>query len=566
MAALLNTIYADPRAQKLYGGGNAEFSDADIKAFITQPGMTADKIYKKALETGVSAKQITNAMYGTEGYDPRSVDDYISKQGVSLGHVKPTSTPAPGITTKPPVLAPAPSKVEVPKAKTEYADSPNVATYTPAATPNPVRPSSVKLTPADTVSGQLDAITRDPNSPLLRQAQTRGLQSANRRGLSNSSIAVSAGESSLLDAATPIAAQDANTNFASKSQNSQLAQSANLFNADTLAKMNMFNSDLGSKTSMFNADLGSKVGMFNADLGTKTNLFNADLGSRVGMFNADTESKTNMFNSDLGSRIDMFNAGASKDVMMQRESNDLNRYIADMDAGNKLAIANIQAMANDTGIMGDLGKSLMSLYQQTAADPNISPEVKSQIFSNLKSQYENITSLLPTFEKIGKKLIFGVPSDAVTAGNGGTGVATDQAKELGTTNARNDGAVATPGKDGKVGSIGSVVPNQSRSGYTIYMPSGSNNNSPVAIDTSNFKLSTQEVIGINRFNSINGFERISLDDVVPQSFVDEIARQNAQGMYGYSINTFAAPIQPPGTMRADMPAYYVWKAAVPKYQ
>lgn len=47
------------------------------------------------------------------------------------------------------------------------------------------------------------------DSPLMQQAKTQGLQTANRRGLLNSSIAVGAAQNAVIQAATPIASQDA---------------------------------------------------------------------------------------------------------------------------------------------------------------------------------------------------------------------------------------------------------------------------------------------------------------------------------------------------------------------
>lgn len=464
--ALLNTMtpetrYKDPRANILYGGGNTKYSDAEIKSFINTPGRSDADIQGAALSYGISAAQISNAMKGDKRFESSNVDKYLEKQGITKDLNDPVPVPQAG----------APERVAF-------------------------KPITVGSN--ETVQGRMDGLLKDPNSTMNVQAQTFGNQQANKRGLLNSSIAVSAAQDSAYKNAMPIATQDAATFYDAKKTNSI-----------------------------------------------------QDLSGQ-------------MFNSDQGSRVSMFNAGNAKDLVQSRERNTLDMDIARMDSDNKLAIANIQAMANDSGIMGDLGKNLMNLYQQTAADPNLSPEVKSQIYSNLKAQYENISSLLPTFEQIGKRLTFGAPSG--DSGIGGTGGTADPAKKSEATNTRSDGAVATPGKDGKIGSFGSVTPNSGGTGYTVYFPKGPHDASPVAVDTSQFQLSAQQAIGIAQFNKNNGFDRISLDDVVPQSFVDEISRIRNTGMWSLDIGTFAVPIQPPGTKRSDSPAYYIWKAAVPKYQ
>ena len=90
-------------------------------------------------------------------------------------------------------------------------------------------------------------------------------------------------------------------------------------------------------------------------------------------------------------------------------------------------------------------------------------------------------------------------------------------------------------------------------------------NKPIAIDTSSFKLSAYEVINVTAYNDRQGL-KIDMNDIVPQEFVNEISRQQQMGMWDQSIDKFAAAVQPPGTRRADNPAYYMWKAALPKYQ
>ena len=61
-----------------------------------------------------------------------------------------------------------------------------------------------------TVSGQLQTLL-GAESPYIERARTRAKQYANRRGVMNSSIAAGAGEAAAIDAALPIASQDADT-------------------------------------------------------------------------------------------------------------------------------------------------------------------------------------------------------------------------------------------------------------------------------------------------------------------------------------------------------------------
>lgn len=82
-----------------------------------------------------------------------------------------------------------------------------------------------------TVANQISQII-SADSPLMQQARMRAMQSANASGLLNSTMAASAGESALYDAAMPIAQQDAST-YASAAQFN--ADANNTFSRDNNA-------------------------------------------------------------------------------------------------------------------------------------------------------------------------------------------------------------------------------------------------------------------------------------------------------------------------------------------
>lgn len=68
----------------------------------------------------------------------------------------------------------------------------------------------------------------DRNSPLMQQAEARALMLANRRGLANSSIAGQAMQAAVMDAALPIASQDASQAFQRNLSNQNFQQSRTL--------------------------------------------------------------------------------------------------------------------------------------------------------------------------------------------------------------------------------------------------------------------------------------------------------------------------------------------------
>lgn len=103
-----------------------------------------------------------------------------------------------------------------------------------ASTVNPGRES--------TVQGQLTNVL-DKGGPLADRATTKSMQAMNGKGLLNSSLAVSAGQTALYDAALPIAQQD----------------------AKTWADAGQTNAQLGTQVSLSNAGFKNDAGKFGAD-------------------------------------------------------------------------------------------------------------------------------------------------------------------------------------------------------------------------------------------------------------------------------------------------------------
>lgn len=412
--------YVDPKAQILYGSGNNKYTPEQIRQYVQTPGRTPDDVFNAALGGGINRDQLVNAMKGVDGYNADVIDKYIAGKGVKLDR-EPTGilyqpTEVKGVTTSP-----------------------------------------ITVGVNETVQGQLKGILEYKNSPLMQQAQTMGNSYSNKRGMLNSSIGASAAESAMINAATPIAQQDASTYYDAKKTNS--AQSL----------------------------------------------------------------QAGMFNSDLNARTSMFDKGVAKDLTINQSNNDLQKTIATMDSDNKLAIANIQAMASDSGIMGDLGKSLMNLYQQTAADPNIKPEQKTEIFNNLRTQFENLSTLLPSFQKAGKNLNFNIPVSPENTANNSNG-------SSGPSGQKNSQAAR-------------VIP--SRAGDLI---------------STDYRLNPQEISKIKFYNQKFG-SNIDLSDVVPTELVEERKRLNP----GQNINEYFFPVPLPGSMVTN-DYFYIYKDAVSKYQ
>ncbi len=89
-------------------------------------------------------------------------------------------------------------------------------------------PTDWKVDANQTVASQIENLIKS-DSPLMQRARAKAMQEANARGLSNTSMAGTAGEAAVIDAALPIAQQDASTYGKSAEFK---ATGANTFNRD----------------------------------------------------------------------------------------------------------------------------------------------------------------------------------------------------------------------------------------------------------------------------------------------------------------------------------------------
>lgn len=105
----------------------------------------------------------------------------------------------------------------------------NVAANNQPAGQPAVNFASVTPSVGSTVAGQLQEIL-DADSPYLKTARARSQRQANSRGLINSSIAAGAGEEAAINAALPIAQQDASTFFTAQRANQDASNSFGMAN------------------------------------------------------------------------------------------------------------------------------------------------------------------------------------------------------------------------------------------------------------------------------------------------------------------------------------------------
>lgn len=430
--------YKNPQSQILYGSGNPNITATDIQKFVA--AMPADKntptdFRNAMLGYGVSVSQLSDAMSD----NPKFSVDRLEREASNLGITKET---VPDVPRQNPIETPAYTQPERIQA------------------PEKVVPEKIEITPNETVLGNIAKITEDRNNPINVQATTLAKQWANKRGLLDSSIELSAIQDATLKNALPIASQDAGTYYDAKKTNS--AQ------------------------------------------GLQSGIFNADLGSRTNMFNADQSLKSGMFNTEVG-----------RDLYLNKQNLDRDYFIANLDAGTKTKIANIDAMSRDSGMMGEISRTYMDSLTRISSDPNMSTDAKREAINNLTTIYESTAGIFPSIQKISSGLVKNLgtqPAAAASTSATSSGSANyDQTKPYSENNVpsgavpkRDDGAVATE----------ATAPKADGNGYIVKGRYGMRN---MDFNSADYSLSPTEISEIRAFEQSTGV-KIDLRDVVPASF------------------------------------------------
>ena len=142
------------------------------------------------------------------------------------------------------------------------------------------KPDTVKMSQNQTVSGQMDKLLKS-DSPYMQQAATAGQQFANKRGLLNSTMGAQASQNSAIQAAMPIAQQDA-ANYnqfanlaASTSANTQgkYLDSVNQVTNNAMVSINEIETAEGISQSEKDKMIANTIKRRDADLAWTRNLY-----------------------------------------------------------------------------------------------------------------------------------------------------------------------------------------------------------------------------------------------------------------------------------------------------
>jgi hypothetical protein len=219
--------------------------------------------------------------------------------------------------------------------------------------------TDIGVTPDQTVEGRVNGIIAS-NSPLMQQAQSRALQQANSRGLINSSIAESAGQSAVLDAATNIAKQDAQTYANAASQNAGAKTAASQFGATASNTINLANAGAENSAATANAKAANDAQLANQDAINKASTANLGVAGNLNIANLEAQYK-NLTQASSSAASIMNNTQTMVNNIMQDKNLDAAAKQAAIDkynASSNRAIQIIGAIAGDVDLSSYLDEIL----------------------------------------------------------------------------------------------------------------------------------------------------------------------------------------------------------------
>lgn len=271
-------------------------------------------------------------------------------------------------------------------------------------------PTTREVGDGELVENRLNGLL-DDNSTYLQRARARSAQASNSRGLLNSSMAASAGEAAAIDAAMPIAQQDASTMFTQGRANQDATNRASEFGANADNEANRFtagaenqaaefganaenrssefnanqhnsllaqNAQLEQQNNQFNASLQTGVSESNANRLTSVSVGNSDRNTQNSQFNANLNQQNEQFNAGLEQANNQFNAGQMNAFEMQRVETDASVFLRRVD---NAAAERLERMSQEYRLLGQRTEMAGNMYALTMqnigsvlSNPDMTPD------------------------------------------------------------------------------------------------------------------------------------------------------------------------------------------------
>lgn len=227
----------------------------------------------------------------------------------------------------------------------------------------------------ETVAGQMDTLL-GKDSPYITRARAGATQTANQRGLLNSSIAAGAGEAAAIDAAAPIAAADANI-YGTASRDNQVASNTALqFGAGETNTTSRLNSEALNQPGRAAQAAELQKGIINSQTQSESQLQSERAAQAATLQQQQTASESRLQSERAGQALTLEEAQRVTQTALQTLRGDQAEGLANIEANYRNLI---QASAN----AGALYKELVTGMTLVMADTNTTPEQKQAAVDRL---------------------------------------------------------------------------------------------------------------------------------------------------------------------------------------
>jgi hypothetical protein len=219
------------------------------------------------------------------------------------------------------------------------------------------------VAPNQTVATNLNNIVAD-DSPLLQQARRRAMDTANARGLLNSSIAASAGESAVLDAALPIAQQDAATYNQAATNTANAKNQASLTNAQLSTGVAQSNAASVNVAQAQTADAANKAQLQKTAGELQTQLANIQSNTTLSVAEKQSQTQQLIDNADNATKVQLVTMQAANDLAKVDATGQIQKSLQMLQGQNSQLL---QASSSASALY----QSALQAMTSITTDPNI---------------------------------------------------------------------------------------------------------------------------------------------------------------------------------------------------
>lgn len=235
----------------------------------------------------------------------------------------------------------------------------------------------------ETVQGQVSNVI-NKNSDVMKLASTRAKQGMAGRGLLNSSIAVQAGQAAVLDAALPIAQQDAATYTRNKEANQNAGNQALQFTAGSQNQ-----GALQQLTGNQNLEsIGAQGEQQRLNIGAQTAGESQLIKERgeidIALQTADAATKERLLNRQAEIDTNLQQLRGTQESQLVRERGEIEKQLQTADASTRERLLNRQAEI-DTGLQQLRGQQETSLQTQRGQQESQLVQERGEIEKQLQT-------------------------------------------------------------------------------------------------------------------------------------------------------------------------------------